>query len=173
MHKSTVMINFFRRIISALTVFLQVLKTNFPVVISIGALYLVFGVADQGQDMLININSTNLGPATLYFTLGVLALMHWQFPKFFSREALSLPRFRNIFTAELYSSTTPLDYYRIVPRLFGVATFLVPAYCILKVIQKYDVVKRDDWYTWIPTIFIFGSILIFGILLRFNLFVKF
>jgi hypothetical protein len=171
------MVKIFKFVVDFLGKLLNILRSNFPIVLSLAVIYLVFGVADQGQDMLININRTSWGPLTLYLTLGVLSLIHWQSPKFFSAKGLGLPKFKNIFSTEFFSDQPPKTAERIVPRLFGVCTWLLAASCILRVMLKYNVQVKGvkTWYTYLPDPdwFLGISLVVFGWLLWKDAFLRF
>ncbi|MGC4100408.1 patatin-like phospholipase family protein [Ferruginibacter sp.] len=143
---------FIRGCIEVLTIILQVLSNNFLNVISLLLIYFIIGVSDQGQDMMINLNLRFGGPLSLYFLLGIMSLVHWQFPKFFSDRALKLPRWTDLFKGEFSSPVHGPVYERIVPRLFGVLTWFLPAYGIIKAMNKYNVYVEgaNDWYRYNP-----------------------
>ena len=55
--------------------------------IGLAILYLVLWIADQGQDLLLNLNTEWYGPISFLVTLVALALLNWHLPKYFTDQA--------------------------------------------------------------------------------------
>nr|WP_068891104.1 hypothetical protein [Pedobacter panaciterrae] len=131
-------ISFFKR----LTRWLSGLSGGFSFVLRLGwtfrivliVLFVLFGFlifSDQGQDLLITINTSFWGTIIFLFSISVLAALNWYLPKLydggFTDLMLKVPKG---FTMDRDNSV----YYA---RLLGVLTFLIPAVGILKTMQQY------------------------------------
>lgn len=121
------------------------------IVISILFLYLALWQADQGQDLLINLNSHPFGVIVFYTAITVMALLHWHLPKYLSKNTTSFQapetlwgwlqvifngsvRYKDLGKASIkYVEDSDLA------RGFGVITFLLPAFGILNVLNKYGI----------------------------------
>lgn len=97
-------------------------------------LFVLFGFlifSDQGQDLLITINTSFWGTIIFLFSISVLAAMNWYLPKLyaggFTDLMLTVPK------GFVIAGKNSVDY----ARLLGTLTFLIPAVGILKTMQQY------------------------------------
>ncbi len=98
-----------------------------------------------------------------------------------NKAAIEAANTGQLFTKDLTQETPLPGYFRIVPRFFGVATFLLPASGMLSIIQLYKpIVPLGSESKWVnenlPTLYLIISLLFFGVLLNvdaFNVFYRF
>lgn len=114
------------------------------VLITLLVFVLVFFVSDQGQDLLITINSDHWACGLFLFTTSLLALLCWHLPK-------AIDNAKKVTFAEFWFG--PVDFEPVKPtpanprpaakvdigRLLGAAAFLVPAVGILHTMQVYQI----------------------------------
>ncbi len=145
---------------SILSVFWQ----NRIIVIFLFLMYAVTWQLDQGQDLLVNLNTQWQGPAFLYVVLSIFALLNWHLPKMYLRASENISARSYIgFSKEkmeyVYTSVAQnnfhkpnekedanLFYSRYVPRLLGVLTIIIPACAILNAL---DTFKINYWFDFI------------------------
>jgi len=131
-------ISFFKRITGWLSGlsgdFLFGLRLGWTFRIVLIVLFVLFGfliLSDQGQDLLITINTSSFGTIIFLFSISVLAALNWYLPKLyaggFTDLLLKVPK------GFLIPGKNSVDY----ARLLGVLTFLIPAVGILKTMQQY------------------------------------
>lgn len=129
-------------IFKRLTGWLSGLSNNFLFGLRLGwmfrivliVLFVLFGFlifSDQGQDLLITINTSFWGTIIFLFSISVLAAMNWYLPKLyaggFTDLMLTVPK------GFVIAGKNSVDY----ARLLGTLTFLIPAVGILKTMQQY------------------------------------
>lgn len=97
-------------------------------------LFVLFGFlifSDQGQDLLITINTSFWGTIIFLFSISVLATINWYLPKLyaggFTDLMLTVPK------GFVMAGKNSVNY----ARLLGALTFLIPAVGILKTMQQY------------------------------------
>lgn len=132
------------------------------VLITLLVFVLVFFISDQGQDLLITINSDRWACGLFLGTTSVLALLCWHLPKAMDNaKHLSFAQFwlgPVDFEKESISPNPPRPGGKVdVGRLFGAAAFLVPAAGILHTMQVYQI-----YYSLqnIPPLVLLGAILL-------------
>lgn len=165
--------SFLLKISDYTNIVVQLLWTFRIIVISLSLLYLALWQSDQGQDLLINLNSNHLGVAIFLVCITVTAALHWHLPKFLSPQTTLIPPatmrgwlqaifFGNVSFREL--STSGIKYIQDsdLARGFGVATFLIPAFGILNVMDKYQLTHSH------PNVLLFVTILVTGLALNYN-----
>jgi len=133
-------INIFKR----LTGWLSGLSDNFSFALRLGwmfrivlfVLFVLFGFlifSDQGQDLLITINTSTWGTIIFLSSISVLATLNWYLPKLyaggFTDLMLKVPK------GFVMAGKDSVDY----ARLLGALTFLIPAVGILKTMQLYHI----------------------------------
>jgi hypothetical protein len=130
---------------------LRILWTFRIVVLSLLVLYLALWQSDQGQDLLINLTFTNWGAAIFFLCISLCAFLHWHLPKFISaNNTLDMKPtslwgwIKLIFHGSLYFVPNVNARGKVIypkdsdlARAFGVLTFLIPAFGILNVMDKY------------------------------------
>ncbi|QPH40912.1 hypothetical protein [Pedobacter endophyticus] len=131
-------ISFFKRltgwlsILSANTLFALRLSWTFRIVlIVLFVLFALLNFSDQGQDLLITINTSFWGTIIFLICISVLAALNWYLPKLyaggFTDLLLTVPKGFSM----QHKST--VDY----ARLLGVLSFLIPAVGILSTMKRY------------------------------------
>lgn len=165
----------FAQLSSYVKILFEVIWNFRVIVVELLALYLVLWQSDQGQDLLINLNESRAGFTVFFVTITVLAFLNWHLPKYLSYNT-TLPRPRNIrhwlrviFDGSVfYRASASTGNVRFVEdsdlgRLFGMLTFLIPAFGMLNVMEKYKIgVYYPNWCLLI-------SIVLILLILRFNL----
>jgi hypothetical protein len=126
--------------------FMRTLWKNRVSVIGFVLLYVALWKADQGQDLLLNLNAHDLGPGFLYFVLTILGGLNWYLPKYYNEEHIK----RNLNKRGLKNLISnppqlPGGYETNVPRIMGVLTFLIPACGILNALQRMSIVYILDF----------------------------
>jgi hypothetical protein len=124
-------------------------------VLTLVLLFAVLNLSDQGQDLLVTINSDPLACICFLLTTSVLALLCWHLPK-------AIDHARGLSFFEFWLG--PVDF-RVrtrgkldIARLLGCAGFLVPATGILQTMDAYHI---QYWLSTVPPIVILGSLLLF------------
>lgn len=127
-------------------------------IISLLLLYYIVWISDQGQDLIITINNNarngvitqsfvdNFGPVSLYSAISILAVMNWYFPKFFYVKNLEERKWKDIFTLSFdylknhyyFKHGVPPNHF-LIPRLFGILTFFIPAFGMLKALNVFGI----------------------------------
>lgn len=152
-----VCIAFMRNFLAALSAYAKkifsVLWRFRIIVLSILVLYLALWLADQGQDLLVSLNTTVSGVVIFYGAITIMALLHWHMPKYLSTrtdlnrgEVVTLWQWiKMIFSGSVaYRNKGGNDSIKYagdsdLARGFGVVTFLIPAFGILNVLNKYGI----------------------------------
>jgi hypothetical protein len=121
-------------------------------------------VMDQGQDLLININSSDQGVLLFMAVVTVAAFLNWWLAKlFFENKAL-----RPVFPLkELPISAADEERQeKKASRFLGVATIIVPAVAILNALQ---VIRIPSWMDFFPALlWLVGLLGIFFALIKHN-----
>ena len=108
--------------------------------IGLAILYLVLWIADQGQDLLLNLNTEWYGPISFLVTLVALALLNWHLPKYFTDQAknrqIEKRALRHIFVPPAEVMGEKHRSERNAARMMGVLTFLIPACGIWNALQR-------------------------------------
>lgn len=146
-----------------------------PIVLSLAILYLVLWQANQGQDLIVNLNDSKSGFTVFFIVILFLALLNWHLPKYFSYNTkLERPRriwnwLKEIFNGSVAYNDHPVKRHTVeyvedsdLARAFGVLTILIPAFGMLNVMEKYDLP------TWGPNRMLIISTVALALLLRFN-----
>ncbi len=137
-------------------------------VVGLAILYLILWLADQGQDLLLNLNTEWYGPISFLITLVVLALLNWHLPKYFTDQAknrhIENRPLRHIFVppAEVMGQRNRGE--RNAARMMGVLTFLIPACGIWNALQQFKVTFALDFIN--PYWLLFLSALVFATAFR-------
>lgn len=147
---------------------LQISALSPLTVLSLLVLFFTLWLSDEGQDLLLVINNNELGPVSLYVVVVILAFMNWHFPKFFynrkwddktlRRRLARIPVpanwwIKNRLIRSLF--VKPFNYSSVqrtrkpnrisIPRLFGVLTFLIPAFGVLKTLGIFKVAYFETY----------------------------
>jgi hypothetical protein len=121
-------------------------------------------VMDQGQDLLININSSDQGVLLFMTVVLVAAFLNWWLAKlFFENKSL-----RPIFPLKELpiSEAEEEKQEKKASRFLGVATIIVPAVAILNALQ---VIRIPSWMDFFPSlIWLIGLLSIFFALIKNN-----
>lgn len=96
------------------------------IIIVLFVLYALLIFSDQGQDLLVTINTSKTGTSLFFIIVSILAVLNWYLPKLYAEDLVSLSKEEN---------TVKLDY----GRLLGGMTFLIPATGILFTMQAYHI----------------------------------
>lgn len=133
-------INFFRRLtiwlskVSATLIFGIKLGWNFRIVFLILiVLFALLNFSDQGQDLIVTINTSFSGTILFLCSISVLAALNWYLPKLYSTRFVGL--LMVVPKGTTLEEKGEVDY----ARLLGVLTFLIPAAGILKTMQQYHI----------------------------------
>ncbi|HKH59392.1 MAG TPA: hypothetical protein VKA49_01105 [Flavitalea sp.] len=109
------------------------------VIVGLLLVYFVMWLLDQGQDLLLNINTKRRGPVVFYISITSLAFLNWHLPKYLTyykpdeKTGLRLKDlFRNVFRHDNH-------HYQNTSRLIGTLTFVIPAFGILNALDKFKV----------------------------------
>ncbi len=118
-----------------------ILWTYRIVVIALSVLYLAFWQMDQGQDLLVNLNDSHTGVILFYIVISTIATLFWHLPKYLSKNSsASLQSLRSILADVFFGGVFYTDSRDSgIARLLGVLTFLVPAFAVLNVLDKYNI----------------------------------
>lgn len=140
------------------------------VLITLILYFLVLFLSDQGQDLLITINSTRKACICFLFTVTILALLCWHLPKAIDNaKQITFCQFwfgKVDFKSGGAAAGRPSAKIDI-GRLLGALAFLIPAAGILQTMQKYHM---DYFLSEIPPISIpFIFLAIYTIILRYHL----
>lgn len=112
--------------------------------VSIGLtlVFLVLWLSNQGQDLLISINSSPQATIVFLFLVTVLALLNWHLPKAYDN-------YKNLSTRDFFLGHIDFSNRRRskvdIARMFGAVTFLIPAICILDTMQAYQIYYWGDY----------------------------
>ena len=137
-------------------------------VIGLAILYLILWLADQGQDLLLNLNTEWYGPISFLVTLVVLALLNWHLPKYFTDQAknrqIEKRPLKHLFVppAEVMGDRNRGE--RNAARMMGVLTFLIPACGIWNALQQFKVNFGMNFIN--PYLLLFVSIVVFATAFR-------
>src|SRR6185312_10949076 len=138
------------------------------VLIVLLVLFAVLFVSDQGQDLLVSINSSQTGSALFIIVTSILALLCWHLPKAVDN-AKNLT-FRQFWLGPVDFDTTGLpDDKRPggkvdLARLLGAAGFLIPAFGILQTMNAYHI---PYWFNFVsPMLWFVALIAIYTIALQ-------
>jgi hypothetical protein len=127
-------------------------------------LFLLLGLTDQGQDLLVTINTSDWGIFWFYSVTTVLALLNWLLPKIYDNlpqvdlKKITAPNLA--FTKE--HKREKLDF----ARFLGTLTFVIPAIAIMMTMQNYHIRYLVDS---IPPLLVLFVIAVFYVnVLRYN-----
>lgn len=112
--------------------FMLKVSWNFRIVLVV--LLVLFGLlnfSDQGQDLLVSINTSSFGTMLFLLSISVFAAINWYLPKLYDDDSNDL----TLMVSKGYSITSQKSKY--YARLLGVLTFLIPATAILGTMQQY------------------------------------
>lgn len=120
----------------------NVLWSNLIQTFTMLLLYAIFFVSDQGQNLLINLNSNSIAVLVFLFIVSFFAALNWHISKFFrNKQIASDPHSWKMFYTRFdwpdlnkktiveteYQTARRQDYGVSVPRMFGVMVMLIPA----------------------------------------------
>jgi hypothetical protein len=99
-------------------------------------LFLLLALTNQGQDLLVTINTSDLGIVLFFSVTTVLALLNWYLPKIYDNLSnVTLTRFTSRNLAFSGNKRDLLDF----ARFLGLFTFLIPAVGVLITMQAYHI----------------------------------
>ncbi|RBQ07928.1 hypothetical protein [Pedobacter miscanthi] len=116
---------------------LLVITWQFRIVVILQLIFFALvNLSDQGQDLMVTINTSTPGTILLLTSVCILAAMNWYLPKLY----IKAPEKVNLVVQKGTSfdkdeEKTPLDY----ARLLGILTFFIPALAMLKTMQLYHI----------------------------------
>ena len=130
---------FFQRLSSTVENIFAIVWNYRLVIVGLLLIYFVMWLLDQGQDLLLNINTKRRGPVLLYVSITSLALLNWHLPKYlnyYRPDQKTRLRLRDLFRNVFHHDNA---HYRNTSRLIGTLTFLIPAFGILNALDKFRV----------------------------------
>lgn len=138
------------------------------VVVGLFILFIVLWLADQGQDLLLNLNTEWYGPISFLVTLVVLASLNWHLPKYFTDQARKQTQTRKGMTRMFVPPPEIAGQKhrgeRNSARMMGVLTFLIPACGIWNAMQQFRIKFILDFIN--PYLLLFVSAVIFATAFR-------
>ncbi|HYF32933.1 MAG TPA: patatin-like phospholipase family protein [Chitinophagaceae bacterium] len=139
------------------------------VVIGLLVLYIILWIADQGQDLLLNLNTEWYGPFSFLVTIVVLAILNWHLPKYFTDRARTERLFEKLSMREVFFPKRDVwaqddQKERNIARMLGVLTFLVPAGGIWNALQQFNIPFKLSFIS--PYVLLFVSTLAFAVAFR-------
>lgn len=123
------------------------------ILIALLVLFLCLSFSDQGQDLLVTINTDKIAVVLFYVIVSILAVLCWFLPKLY--ELLRPVYFKSLYTKPLPEAreTSKLDF----ARFLGIIAYVIPANGILMTLRAYHVVYLlDD----LPPIIIMVAVLV-------------
>ncbi|ACU61521.1 hypothetical protein Cpin_4061 [Chitinophaga pinensis DSM 2588] len=119
-----------------------VLRTiwTFRIVI-IGLLFtlLILWGMDQGQDLLLSINSHRIGPAVSLLVITLFALANWYFPKYYDTNVRTTFTIHNVFFSSWDYEAPQHREKTFTGRLLGALSFMLPGACVLNAMQVFRI----------------------------------
>jgi hypothetical protein len=136
------------------------------VIISLLGTFFLLWASDQGQDLLLSLNSNWIGPVAGILLIIIIALCSWFLPKYYVDEPDKPITFHSFFF-EAWDFRDPDDNIRkkkkYISRIFGAAGFIIPGVSILHAMQTFQVhylLEFIDPFMLMIVLFIFYSILL-------------
>ncbi|MBG6236022.1 hypothetical protein IWX76_002603 [Pedobacter sp. CAN_A7] len=134
------------------------------VLLGLLTLFLLLSITDQGQDLLVTINTSDWGIFWFYSVTTILALHNWLLPKIYDN--LPQVNLKTITTAHLAFTDEHRREKLDFARFLGTLTFVIPAISIMITMQSYHIHYLVDS---IPPLLIFVVIGVFYVnVLRYN-----
>ena len=118
-------------------------------------LFALLTALDQGQDLLLTINSSRLAVIILIGVTTILALTNWLMPKLY--ENAKKLKFSSFFEHDLNYGTN-VKFKLDMARILGALTFLIPATAILGAMQAYHI---SYWLDMFPPVVLLIAVLLF------------
>src|SRR5206468_1507107 len=131
--------NLLRRISFYLRVSLELLVKFRIVVFALLFLFIALYESDQGQDLLLVINSSRVGPPSFLVVISFLALLNWYLPKYYDQQDPQLISFKNFFSSSWSLQLPRIKSNLDTARLLGTITFLLPAVSILQAMRIFRI----------------------------------
>ncbi|WP_293308293.1 hypothetical protein [Pedobacter sp. UBA5917] len=98
--------------------------------------FALLNLSDQGQDLMVTINTSTTGTILLLTSVCILAAMNWYLPKLYIKAPAKVNLVVQKGTSfDEHEEKIPLDY----ARLLGILTFFIPALAMLKTMQLYHI----------------------------------
>lgn len=134
------------------------------VVITILLTFLLLWVSDQGQDLLLSLNSRKIGPVISLFLITLLSVCNWFLPKYYVDEPSTDITLKNFFFGSWDFKDDPgRRSKKYTSRLLGAAGFIIPGVCILHAMQKFQVHYYlefiDPFFLLIILLILYGIVL--------------
>jgi len=135
------------------------------VVISIALTFFLLWASDQGQDLMLSLNSRKIGPILSLFLITLLSLCNWFLPKYYVDEpSTPITPYNFFFGSWDFQEGPNRRDKKYVSRLLGAAGFIIPGVCILHAMQTFQV---HYYLEFIDPFFLMVILLIFyGIVLK-------
>jgi hypothetical protein len=136
---------FFQRLSSTVENIFAIIWHYRLVIVGLLLVYFVMWLLDQGQDLLLNINTKRRGPVLFYTSITTLAFLNWHLPKYltyYRPDEKTRLRLRDLFR-NVFRHDNP--HYQNTSRLIGTLTFLIPAFGILNALDKFRVAYFFDF----------------------------
>jgi hypothetical protein len=120
--------------------FIATLWNNRVSVVGLFIIYFALWKSDQGQDLLLNLNAHNLGPALFYTVLTILAAMNWFLPKYYTVGFINgIPATKSVISLIIKPGNLVKGNEKNIPRIMGVLTFIIPACGILNALETMNI----------------------------------
>jgi hypothetical protein len=132
--------------------------------LSILILFAALWLSDQGQDLLLILNTSRLGTVLFLTVTSIWAALNWYLPKYYDLPPAHL-NWQAIFANPPKFKPQQITQKVDMARYLGAITFLVPATCILSALQNFHV---KYWgYQVPPMIILFSAALFFYFLIKY------
>ncbi len=135
------------------------------IIISVLAFTLPIWAMDQGQDLLVNSNSSDTGVTLFIGIVLVAAFLHWWLAKLFFEDKYKGPVCP--MTEPLITDPVRAASEKKVSRYLGVITILLPATAVLNALQALQIPFPLDVFP--PVIWLISLLSIFFVLIRFDI----
>lgn len=107
--------------------------------------FLILWGMDQGQDLLLSINSHPIGPAISLVIISLFAVANWYFPKYYDTADRKTFTLRRIFFGKWDYEVPQYTGKTYTGRLLGALSFLLPGACILNAMQVFRITYWLDF----------------------------
>jgi hypothetical protein len=134
------------------------------VVLSTLLTFFLLWASDQGQDLLLSLNSRKIGPVVSLFLIALLSLCNWFLPKYYMDEPTTKITPKNFFFGSWdFKDDENRRNKKYISRLLGAAGFIIPGVCILHAMQTFQVYYYlefiDPFYLMIVLLILYGVVL--------------
>jgi hypothetical protein len=107
--------------------------------------FLILWGMDQGQDLLLSINSHPIGPAISLVMISLFAVANWYFPKYYDTVNRRTFTLRNVFFGKWDYEVPQYTGKTYTGRLLGAFSLMLPGACILNAMQVFRITYWLDF----------------------------